>query len=79
MSTAQEILVKQEMTKPWLQREVLHHLLHEKMVALEFRYFARECGARSARKHRKRGDDVRYHGRTRTGKARYRWMPRFEV
>jgi len=36
----------------------------------------REVCARRARKLRKRGDDVRYVGRTKTGKARYSWIRR---
>ena len=36
----------------------------------------REVCARRARKLRKRGESVRYVGRTSTGKARYIWMRR---
>ena len=41
-----------------------------------FADLAREVCARRARKLRKRGAQVRYFGRTSTGKARYKWMPR---
>jgi hypothetical protein len=36
----------------------------------------RHVCARRARKLRKRGEEVRYLGRTTTGKARYTWMKR---
>lgn len=39
----------------------------------------REVCARRARKIRKRGDQVRYVGRTTTGKARYRWLPAWGI
>lgn len=39
---------------------------------------ARDVCARRARKLRKRGEDVRYFGKTTTGKARYRWIRRIE-
>jgi hypothetical protein len=38
-------------------------------------YMSREVCAKRARKLRKRGEDVAYSCRSKTGKARYRWTP----
>lgn len=38
--------------------------------------FGRNVSAARARRLRRRGEDVRYIGRTETGKARYRWWIR---
>lgn len=78
MTTAQEIELKAAEVRPRIEalargaetmlRDLVTHAAH---VAI-----GREVCARRARKLRKRGDDVRYVGRTKNGKARYSWMRR---
>ena len=78
MTTAKEIELKMQMAKPGLdaltrsfetlQRDMVHYGMHVT--------FSRNVSAARARKLRRRGDDVRYVGRTETGKARYRWTRR---
>ena len=78
MTTAQEIELKAAEVRPKIEalakgvetmlRDLVTYGTH---VAIE-----REVCARRARKLRKRGVDVRYIGRTSTGKARYSWMRR---
>lgn len=76
--TGQEIELRRAVMAPKVAAMIRHLesmmkdlLIHGMHVAL-----GREVCARRARKLRKRGEDVRYIGRTKTGKARYRWMNR---
>lgn len=80
MITAQEIELKMLMTMP-RSAALTRHV--EAMTRDLVRYgthvaIGREVCARRARKLRKRNEDVRYVGRTTTGKARYRWMRRID-
>ena len=78
MTTAQEIELMAKIAQPKLaaiarafgalQLDLVDYGMH---VA-----FGRKVGAVRARKLRRRGEDVRYVGRTETGKARYRWARR---
>jgi hypothetical protein len=78
MSTAQEIELMAKIAQSrlaaiargfeTLQRDMLTYGMH---VAV-----GRNVGTVRARKLRRRGEDVRYVGRTETGKARYRWARR---
>lgn len=78
MTTAQEIELKAAELKP--QIEALTRSVETMLrdVATYGTHVAiwREVCARRARKLRKRSEDVRYVGRTKTGKARYSWMRR---
>ena len=78
MTTAQEIELKAAELKP--QIEALTRSV-ETMLSDVSTYgthvaIGREVCARRARKLRRRGEIVRYVGRTTTGKARYSWMRR---
>ena len=78
MTTAQEIELKAAEMLPRIDAMALSV---ETMLADLVTYgshfaIGREVCARRARKLRKRGDSVRYTGRTTTGKARYSWMRR---
>ena len=78
MTTAQEIELKAAEAR--LKIEALAKGV-ETMLADLVAYgthvaIGREVCARRARKLRKRKEDVRYIGRTKTGKARYSWMRR---
>jgi hypothetical protein len=78
MSTAQEIAMKLEASIPALRafgerlaemnNDIINYGIHIAM--------GREVCARRARKLRKRGHSVVFSGRTKNGKARYRWMKR---
>lgn len=78
MTTAKEIELKMQMAMPklhvlarsfeTLQRDLVDYGMH---VAV-----GRNVSAPRARKLRRRGEDVRYVGRTETGRARYRWTRR---
>ncbi len=80
MTTAKEIEILMQAAKPkndaiarilaGVMRDVVHHGMH---IAV-----GRNVGATRARKLRRCGEDVRFSGRTKTGKARYRWMRRVE-
>lgn len=78
MGTAQEIEMKIAAAMPRLEAITRHVETMVRDLATYGTHVAigREVCARRARKLRKRGEDVRYVGRTTTGKARYSWMRR---
>ena len=78
MTTAQEIRLKAAEVIPKIEALTRGVETMLRDLATYGTYFAigREVCARRARKLRKRGDSVRYVGRTSTGKARYSWMRR---
>lgn len=78
MSTAQEIAMKIQASDKVIARmaQRFESHFHDCITYWMALAIGREVSARRARKLRKRGDDVRYVGRTKTGKARYSWMRR---
>lgn len=76
MTTAQEIEMKALMTLPRLEAITRHVEAMTRDLVTYGTHVAigREVCARRARKLRKRGESVRYVGRTSTGKARYSWL-----
>ncbi len=80
MSTATEILMMMSKVQPTIdammrrQEVVLRDLvIYGTSIAL-----GREVCAKRARKLRKRGEDVRFRGLSKTGKRRFCWMRRIE-
>jgi len=78
MTTAQEIELKALMCMPRIAALTRHLEAVTRDLVTYGTHVAigREVCARRARKLRKRGESVRYVGRTKTGKARYSWMRR---
>lgn len=78
MTTAQEIELKALMCVPRIAALTRHVEAMTRDLVTYGTHVAigREVCARRARKLRKRGESVRYAGRTKTGKARYSWMRR---
>lgn len=78
MATGQEIEVKaaEAMAKIEALAKDVETMLADLVTYGSHVAIGREVCARRARKLRKRGDSVRYVGRTTTGKARYSWMRR---
>ena len=78
MTTAQEIELKALMTMPRIAALTRHVEAMARDLVTYGTHVAigREVCARRARKLRKRGESVRYIGRTTTGKTRYSWMRR---
>ena len=76
MTTAQEIELKMLMTMPRIAALTRHVEAMTRDLVTYGTHVAigREVCARRARKLRKRGENVRYIGRTTTGKARYSWL-----
>lgn len=77
MATAHEVQARIDEAQPKL--EELHNCVAEAIENAIFLIKGREVCAKRARKIRKRGDHIRYIGRTSTGKARYRWLPAIQV
>lgn len=78
MTTAQEIELKAAEVRPKIEAlaKGVETMLRDLVTYGTHIAIGREVCARRARKLRKRGDDVRYVGRTSTGKARYSWRRR---
>ena len=78
MTTAQEIELKALMAMPRIAALTRHVEAVARDLVTYGTHVAigREVCARRARKLRKRGESVRYAGKTTTGKARYSWMRR---
>lgn len=76
MTTAQEIELKALMTMPRIAALTRHVEAMARDLVTYGTHVAigREVCARRARKLRKRGESVRYIGRTTTGKTRYSWL-----
>jgi len=76
MTTAQEIELKALMALPRLAAITRHVEAMTRDLVTYGAHVAigREVCARRARKLRKRGESVRYIGRTTTGKTRYSWL-----
>lgn len=77
MNTGTEILLRcAEADRQNRQLTDLSRKLSNQIVdAAWFRNFGRECGAKRARKLRRKGRSVKFLRRTCTGKARYTWLP----
>lgn len=78
MSTAQEIELKAAEVAPRLAA-LTHRIIamaHDLAIYGMHVAIGREVCARRARKLWKRGEDVRYSGRTKNGKTRYTWTKR---
>lgn len=80
MSTATEILMRMNEAQPKIDAmmrrisPMMHYLLsYGTAVAL-----GREVSEKRARKLRRRGEDVFFRGRSKTGKPRYCWMRRID-
>lgn len=78
MTTAQEIELKAAMIAPKIAAfaRQIEAMTNDLAIYGTHVAIGREVCARRARKLRKRGEDVRYHGRTKNGKARYTWTKR---
>lgn len=80
MSAATEILARMEEMTPKV--EALHRHFENRtrdlMVYGTSVAIGRGVCAKRARKLRRRGEDVRYVGRSKTGKPRYCWMRRID-
>ncbi len=76
MSTAKEIELTMQQAQPKIEAiaQAFEALMPGMMSDCLHIAIGRKVSAKRARKLRKRGDDVRYAGRTETGKARYRWI-----
>lgn len=76
MTTAQEIELKAAEVLPKIEEMArgVETMLKDLVTYGTHVAIGRDVCARRARKLRKRGDSVRYIGRTTTGKARYSWM-----
>ena len=78
MTTAQEIELKAAEVRPKIEAlaKGVETMLRDLATYGTHIAIGREVCARRARKLRRRGDEVFYVGRTKTGKARYSWMRR---
>ena len=78
MTTAQEIELKAAEVRPKIEAlaKGVETMLRDLVTYGTHVAIGRKVCARRARKLRKRGESVRYVGRTKTGKARYSWMRR---
>ena len=78
MTTAQEIELKAEEIRPKIEALAngVETMLRDLVTYGSHIAIGHEVCARRARKLRRRGEDVRYVGRTKTGKARYSWARR---
>jgi hypothetical protein len=84
MNTATEIqarIAEREPSFANLQATVEREIVDPLVGKLSLVAYGREVCARRARKLRKRGDMIRFHRWTATGKCRYIWVPgaRWEV
>lgn len=78
MSTAKEVLMKIEEARPVMNamQEVIADSLIEELL---MRVVGKPVCARRARKLRKKGNHVRWAGRTKTGKSIYLWAPLLRI
>jgi hypothetical protein len=78
VGTASEIQARQEESAKVLEK-VGKHFAATTCDGVLHLLAGREVSAKRARVIRKRGDHVRYSGRTSTGKARYTWLPALHI
>jgi hypothetical protein len=80
MSTAIEILARMAEAQPRVEAlsRSLDIKMRDLMVFGTFIAIGRDVCAKRARKLRRRGEDVRYVGQSKSGKPRYRWMRRID-
>lgn len=81
MSTAREIQIRQAESVITLGTvvKVINSCLDTMANDIVMKMYGREVCARRAAKIRRRGDNVGFVGRTKTGKARYGWMPALKI
>ena len=80
MNAAQELLMKAAAARPLMdaRSRQMRAMLDDLAIYGTYVAIGHEVCARRARKLKRRGDNVRFCGRTKTGKSRYRWMKRIE-